>query len=163
MFGENFCCCVYVFRIPYISTKKSVMFYVFRVVGLASIMCFVLFLCVKSDRCDVFRIKKIKINATYNILCFMCCLCLASFFHIFLILCNLSFPLEISLLFIYLYIHYLFIHYLYIYNLFICNWIFYLANYLLSSNMSGNTPSRVLKGEMYAHSVQKSRFSFKTE
>ena len=36
------------------------MFYVFRVVGLASITCFVLFLCVKSERCDVFRIKKIK-------------------------------------------------------------------------------------------------------
>ena len=29
--------------------------------------------------------------------------------------------------------------------------------------MSGNTHGRVLKGEMYAHSVQKSRFSFKTE
>ena len=29
--------------------------------------------------------------------------------------------------------------------------------------MSGNTPGRVLKGEMYADSVQKFRFSFKTE
>ena len=86
------------------------MFYVFRVVGLVSIMCFVLFLCVKSERCDVFRIKKIKINETYNILCFMCCLWLASFFHIFLSFCNLSFPLEISLLFIYLFIHSSFIY-----------------------------------------------------
>ena len=29
--------------------------------------------------------------------------------------------------------------------------------------MSGNTPGRVLKGEMHAHSVQKSRVSLKTE
>ena len=29
--------------------------------------------------------------------------------------------------------------------------------------MSGNTPGRVLKGEIYAHSVQKVRFSCKTE
>ena len=29
--------------------------------------------------------------------------------------------------------------------------------------MSGNTSGRVLKGEMYAHTVQKSRFSWKTE
>ena len=27
--------------------------------------------------------------------------------------------------------------------------------------MSGNTPGRVFRGEMYADSVQKSRFSFK--
>ena len=38
--------------------KNLLCFYVFRVVGLVSIMCFVLFLCVKSERCDVFRIKK---------------------------------------------------------------------------------------------------------
>ena len=29
--------------------------------------------------------------------------------------------------------------------------------------MSGNTPGIVLKGEIYAHSVQKVRFSWKTE
>ena len=69
-------------------------------------------------------------NATYNILCFMCCLCLASFFHIFLSLCNLSFPLKISLLFIYLFIH----------HLFICNWLFislisYLAQICLETHL----------------------------
>ena len=84
----------------------------------------------------------------------MCCLCLASFFHIFLNLCNSSFPSKISLFYIYLFSH----------HFFICNWLFiYLVDKLLSSNMSGNTNGRVLKGEMYAHSVQKSRFSFKTE
>ena len=82
----------------------------------------------------------------------MCCLCLASFFHIFLNLYNFIFSFKNF--FIYLFSH----------HLFTCNWLFiYLVDKLLSSNMSGNTHGRVLKGEMYAHSVQKSRFSFKTE
>ena len=56
------------------------------------------------------------------------------------------------------------LYFLFIHHLFICNSLFiHLVNWLLSSNMSGNTPGRVLKGEMYAHSVQKSRFSWKTE
>ena len=84
----------------------------------------------------------------------MCCLCLASFFHIFLNLCNFIFSLKNFLVFSYLFSH----------HLFICNWLFiYLVDKLLSSNMSWNTHGRVLKGEMYAHSFQKSRFSFKTE
>ena len=81
-------------------------------------------------------------------------MCLASFFHIFLNLCNFIFSFKISLFFLYLFSH----------HSFICNWLFiYLVDKLLSSNMSGNTHGRVLKGEMYAHRVQKSRFSFKTE
>ena len=38
------------------------MFYVFRVLGLVWIMCFVLFLCVKSERHDAFCINKMKNN-----------------------------------------------------------------------------------------------------
>ena len=86
----------------------------------------------------------------------MCCLWLASFFYIFLNLCI------IYLSFKNFFVLYLFIHSSFIY--FAIGYIFiYLFNKLLCSNMPGSTPIRVLKGEMYAHSVQKSRFSLKTE
>ena len=88
------------------------------------------------------------------IIFYVLCVACAQLFLPYLPNCNFIFSFKNVFVFIYLFSH----------HLFICNWLFiYLVDKLLRSNMSGNTYGRVLKGEMYAHSVQKSRFSLQTE